>query len=277
MRTVSLKKSLMNPTTISAYRARLNITTPLTADLATLRLLQERHMLAVPFENFDVYRGGVASLNVEELTQKIIYRQRGGYCFELNTLYGALLRALGFTVKPVLARVLLRSPAETPPRNHLTNLVDLDGSWYVTDVGFGGLGSRVPLPIASTKPAADSDGLLRVVPRPDAECLIERQTTEGWQPQYQFQTTAAVPSDVAMANFHTYRHPDSQFVKYRLIGLFTPTGRIGLFGNQFSERRGLEVVEKREVPDGAEWVDFVCARFGVAAEVVAGLGFGGET
>lgn len=261
----------MTPATIAAYRTRLNITEPLNNDLATLRLLQERHMQSVPFENFDVYSGKPASLDVEELAQKVIYRRRGGYCFELNTLYGALLRYMGFTVKPVLARVLLRSPAETPPRNHLTNLVGLDGTWFLTDVGFGGLGARIPLSIANTKPVSDSDGLLRLVPRQDNEYLLERKTATGWEPQYQFQTTAAVASDVAVANFYTSCHPDSMFVNHRLIGLFTPTGRIGLFDDQFSERQGVEVVEKLTVPDGAEWGAFVQERFGVEASFVGGV------
>lgn len=253
----------MSPEIVTAYLARLNVSSPLSKDLATLRLLQERHMLSVPFENFHVFLGRGASTNLDQLADKVIHRRRGGYCFELNTLYGELLRTLGFTVKPVLARVLLRSPDELPPRNHLVNLIDLAGSWYLTDVGFGGLASRIPLPIAATGEIHDGDGSLRLVPKPDGEYLLERQTTTGWQPQYQFQTIAAAPADIEVVNFYTYQHPDSLFVNHRLIGLFTPTGRIGLFDRQFTERKGVVVVDERELVDEAEWREVVWRKFGV--------------
>ena len=105
----------------SAYLARLGLD-PAAAhppDLRTLPRLQRAHMQAVPFENLDVFLRRPLSLERDALFAKVVTRRRGGYCFELNALYAALLRTLGFAVTPRLARVWLRDPAEPPTRNHL--------------------------------------------------------------------------------------------------------------------------------------------------------------
>ena len=224
-------------------------------------------MQAIAFENFSVYLGVAPVLTPEALVTKLLHQGRGGYCFELNTLYGGLLEALGYLVKPVLARVLLRDPSETPPRTHLANLVDLDGKWYVTDVGFGGLASRVPLRIDHAGEVDDGDGIVRVVPQPYEEYLVQRKTDSGWQDQYRMETRRAIPADINLGNYYTHSHPDSHFLHHRFIGLFTEEGRIGLFGNRFSERRGIAVVEERTIPDGPEWIAFVRERFGLPLDL----------
>ncbi|PPK88493.1 N-hydroxyarylamine O-acetyltransferase [Neolewinella xylanilytica] len=257
----------MTPTEVQAYLHLLDRTTAPGPTLETLAGLQERHMQRVAFENFSVYLGVAPVLSVEALFRKVVHERRGGYCFELNTLYGALLEALGFTVKPVLARVLLRDPVETPPRTHLVNLVELDGAWYVSDVGFGGLASRVPLRLDDAGEVDDGDGTVRLLPQDFDEYLVQRNTPDGWQDQYRFETRRAVPADIKLGNYYTHSHPDSHFLHHRFIGLFTDTGRMGLFGNRFTERRGIEVVAERTVPDGPEWIAFVRERFGLPLEL----------
>ena len=253
----------MTPRDVQAYLERLDLTAPPPPTLDTLAGLQQRHMQSIAFENFSVYLGIAPVLTTEALVRKVLHERRGGYCFELNTLYGHLLDALGYTTKQVLARVLLRDPEETPPRTHLTNLVELDGVWYVTDVGFGGLASRVPLRIDHAGEVDDGDGYVRIVPQSYGEHLVQRRTDDGWQDQYRMETRPAVAADIKLGNYYTHSHPDSHFVHHRFIGLFTDTGRIGLFGNDFSERRGTEVVHRETVPDGPEWIAFVRERFGL--------------
>ena len=74
-----------------AYLHPLGVTDHPEPTLATLRTLQNAHQCTVPFENFDVYLRRSIDLSVESIYDKIVRRRRGGYCFELNTLYGALL------------------------------------------------------------------------------------------------------------------------------------------------------------------------------------------
>lgn len=69
-------------------------------------------MLAVPFENLDVLLDRTLSLELPALEQKIVHDHRGGYCYEQNTLFGAVLRLLGFRVADLIARVRWQVPAE---------------------------------------------------------------------------------------------------------------------------------------------------------------------
>ena len=148
---------------IGKYLNRINLQN-CDANLEDLKLLQQSHIEHIPFENLDVVVGRKINLAYKHLFPKIISSNRGGYCFELNMLYASLLKSLGFLIKPVLGRVWLRNPKQTPPRNHLSFLVKLKKETFVTDVGFGGLTTRIPLNINEQSAVNDNDGLVRILP-----------------------------------------------------------------------------------------------------------------
>jgi arylamine N-acetyltransferase len=90
------------------------------------------------------------------------------------------LRALGYHVRPVLARVRWnKRPDESTTFTHLALLVRLPssssssgdaevqggGDEYLIDVGFGGIGPMAPL-LASSEPSQMADGRYRVVDAP---------------------------------------------------------------------------------------------------------------
>ena len=106
----------------------------------TLSALVFAHQKAVPFENFDICElGKPAVIEIMKLYEKVVLDRRGGYCFELNAIFAALLQAMGFEVWPILARICRAAMGEQPtPPMHRINLVCLDGKKYFTDVGFGG-------------------------------------------------------------------------------------------------------------------------------------------
>ena len=123
---------------LDAYLQRIGIDCAKNPSSEFLDELIYAHQRAVPFDNLDVSEHGlVPSLGIVDLFDKIVVRKRGGYCFELNALFGALLKALGFSVQPCMARVLLR-PIPHPLISHRANIVAIDGKRYLTDVGFGG-------------------------------------------------------------------------------------------------------------------------------------------
>lgn len=116
----------MNQGEMSEYLARIGLDGP-TTDLARL---QRAHLASVPFENLDIVEGRVPlPLDEASLFDKIVRRRRGGICYELNLLFAALLRALGFDV----ALKGGRHPKYGDDMDHLFLLVD--GEWLV-DVGF---------------------------------------------------------------------------------------------------------------------------------------------
>ncbi|MEE9414187.1 MAG: arylamine N-acetyltransferase [Acidimicrobiales bacterium] len=103
-------------------------------DLATLEALQRSHLSTVPFENLDVYRGQPVRCDLAHSVPKVVERRRGGWCFELNGAFSALLTELGFEVRLLGAAVLLGGPNAVI--DHLTLEVQLDEP-YLVDVGFG--------------------------------------------------------------------------------------------------------------------------------------------
>ena len=121
---------------LDAYLTRIGYTGPRDATEATLTTLYRAHLREVRFENFDVFlRGGVA-VDLESIQEKIVFRGRGGYCYEQAQLFGAVLERLGFSVDRLLARV---GPDGGPARarTHLTLRVRSGTGVWLADPGFG--------------------------------------------------------------------------------------------------------------------------------------------
>jgi len=259
----SLKtRQTMTDSEIQEYLLRINHP-DCTADIDGLTRVQKNHMEYIPFENLDIVVGKKIRLDHLHLFRKIISNKRGGYCFELNTLYAELLKFIGFSPRPVLGRVWLSNPMRTPPRNHLAHLVDLDGKTYLTDVGFGGLVSRVPLDIHQSASVDDGDGMVRIVPFSSHQFMIQRQTEKGWADQYSFENLLIGEEDITMANYYMSTNSNSHFFYHKFVGRNTKTGRIGLFNNKMSIRKGTKVINKIEVASGEDWLKTIKQEFGL--------------
>ncbi len=121
---------------VERYLQRIDYSGPTVPTLETLSALHQAHLLAVPFENLDIHLGRAIVLDEEALYDKIVERRRGGFCYELNGLFAALLRALGFRVVLLSAGVAHAGGGFGPEFDHLLLVVDLQEHW-LADVGFG--------------------------------------------------------------------------------------------------------------------------------------------
>ena len=251
---------MMKDSAITKYLSRIKINNCHT-DLLGLTALQELHTINIPFENLDIIVGRKIDLNHDHLFKKIISQKRGGYCFELNILYAELLKSLGFSTKPILCRVWLSNPKNIPPRTHLAHLVDLEGRTYITDVGFGGLISRVPLDINVSTPVNDQVGMVRIVPFADQQFMIQRLVEQVWMDQYSFEKVIISEEDIEVSNYYMSSHPKSHFYYHRFVGRNTADGRIGLFNNKMSIRKGIKVFDKKRVDYGQEWIETIKREF----------------
>ena len=130
--------------------------------------------LAIPFENVDVMLGRGAPLELARLEDKLLRRRRGGYCFELNGLMLEVLRALGFTARPLLGRVTFLRPPEAgmPPRSHQINAVSLGARTFLVDVGFG-LTMREPIALEPEREWVQKDDVYRVQADPRFQWRVE--------------------------------------------------------------------------------------------------------
>ena len=258
----------MNDSELAEYLSRINLG-DCHSNFEGLKSLQEHQMENIPFENLDIVVGRKIVLSHEHLFDKIINRKRGGYCFELNMLYANLLTCIGFSLKPVLARVWLSNPKKTPPRNHLANLVELDGETFITDVGFAGLVTRVPLDINNPTPVKDKDGIVRVIPFANDEFMIQRKDQNNWKNLYSFENVAIGEEDIDISNYYMSTHPNSHLIQHKCLGKNTEEGRIGLFNNKLTTRRAIKPLHSRYVEFGDNWLNTINEEFSIELDFSA--------
>ena len=146
-----MKTGLQN---IKKYLKRINFRDKLAIDEESLIHLHEHHVFHVPFENLDIHYRRRFDLEPENVYRKIVVHSRGGFCYELNSLFNALLCEIGFKSRIVSAKVIDNSGNLGPEYDHMSVLVDLNNTTYLADVGFGDLFTR-PLAIKS---GIQSDG-----------------------------------------------------------------------------------------------------------------------
>lgn len=241
----------MTPDQTTAYLQRIGIDQALDPTLANLALLQSQHLISVPFENVDVLLGNEIVLDEDALFDKIVARRRGGYCFEANGLFRHLLRALGYKVDPAMARVWYRNaPGEVHALTHIVNVVTIDRTAYIVDVGFGGQTPRIPLPLRQGA-HQDTDGIISLREVKTHGWMYARETDEGRLDQFSVTGEPAFRADWEMANYFVSHSPSSLFTQALRISLFTPVGRITLNERAYSVRAGTDS-ETQRIQDATE-------------------------
>jgi N-hydroxyarylamine O-acetyltransferase len=216
-------KPFMN---VSAYLQRLNYTGPLKPTAETLRALHQAHLLAVPFENLDIHLGRAIVPDEDAFFRKIVERRRGGFCYELNGLFAALLRELGFEVTLLSARVAGENGAFGPEFAHLTLLVQLEERWLV-DVGFGE-SFREPLRLDEPGEQVQANGAYRLTQDGEIRTYWARDETKDWHPQYCFTSQPRRLADFAEMCHYQQSSPQSHFTQKQVCSLATPAGRVTL-------------------------------------------------
>ena len=236
---------------IDAYLGRIGYRGPLAPSAETLRRLHVAHLLAVPFENLSIHAGEAVVLDDESLFDKVVARGRGGFCYELNGLFAALLRELGFRAEMLSAAVARRGGGFGPEFDHMALLVTLEERW-LADVGFGDSFAE-PLLVDERGEQTQAAGAFRVEDGEEGGRLrlLRRGAGGAWEPQYRFGLKPHAYEDYAeMCRFHQ-TSPESHFTRGRVCSRLTPDGRVTLSGSRLITTRGGERTE-RELADGAE-------------------------
>jgi N-hydroxyarylamine O-acetyltransferase len=243
---------------VTAYLARIGATRPAAPTSAALAALTRAHVRSVPFEDYDIHTGVAISLEPAALERKIVRRRRGGYCYELNGLFGALLRELGFGVRLVAAFPLDDDGTRGPEFEHLRLLVDAaDGRW-IADVGNG---ARWPDPVPR-RPGVH--GRVQVHRDGDLWWTTERRGDGRWERGWAWTPQPRELTDFAERNRYQQHDPGSNFVDRRMSVLAAPAGRISLLNGVFAETAE-GVRTEREVSAAEEWA-LLADRFGIVLD-----------
>ncbi|HEX6864856.1 MAG TPA: arylamine N-acetyltransferase [Thermoanaerobaculia bacterium] len=226
---------------VQSYLDRIGYHGPLTPSAETLRALQVAHLQTVPFENLSIHARQPIVLDEESLFDKVVEKRRGGFCYELNGLFAALLRALGFRVAMLSAGVARADGTFGPDFDHMALQVDLEERWlarWLADVGFGD-SFRNPLRLDERGEQPEGVRAFRIDEDGDHLLLLRRDGPgEPWQPQYRFTLQAYEFPDYAdMCRFHQ-TSPDSHFTRQTVCSLATPDGRVTLSGMKLIITRG---------------------------------------
>jgi N-hydroxyarylamine O-acetyltransferase len=252
---------------IKAYLERINYHGSLTPTAETLRALQVAHLLSVPFENLSIHAAEPIVLEDEALFTKIVEHRRGGFCYECNGLFAALLRALGFEVRMLSAEVANAEGGFSQPFDHMTLLVSLDERWLV-DVGFGD-SFREPLRLDETADQAQGTRAYRIVPDGDFFVMMQQSNNRDdakrgeWQAQYRFTLQPHEYADYAeMCRYHQ-TSPLSHFTRARICSLATKAGRITLSELRFITTADDGEQAERTLTTPEEFAAMLRERFGI--------------
>ncbi len=230
----------------------------------TLDVLQRLHLLhpqSIPFENIAPYTGQGVQLDLDAISEKLIARRRGGYCFEHNTLFLAVLRKIGFHVTPLIARVRWQVPTEVETGlTHMLLRVELEGrSWFV-DVAFGSTTQTAPLEFLLDIPQATPHGVFRIVQAGD-ELGLEFQTLTGWQTVYLYTLSPTADIDFEIGNWYTSTHPKSVFLNNLLVSRTQPNARELMVNDTYTHRDNEGEHQKHRYTDAGDWADCLHKRF----------------
>jgi N-hydroxyarylamine O-acetyltransferase len=234
------------------------------ADLATLAALHRLHPIAIPFENLSTLLREPILLDIAALQDKLVARGRGGYCFEHNTLFGEVLRALGFEVVGLAARVVWGRRAALPPgpRSHMVLRVRAGGEDYISDVGFGGLTLTAPLKLELDTEQDTPHERFRLR-RIGDELELEARVQGDWRPLYRFDLQIHLPIDFDVLNHFVATHPSSHFLTTLIAARRTADGRFALSNNDLAVYRGT-AKEERKLRSGAEIARVLTEEFRIA-------------
>ncbi len=237
---------------LDAYLRRIGLLSTAAPNLASLRAIVRAHVAAIPFENLDPFLGIVPTLDLAALQRKLVRDGRGGYCFEQNLLLGAALRAIGFGVTDLAARVLWgRSEDAATARSHMLLQVEIDDETWLADVGFGGTTPTAPLRLA--------EGIAQPTPhepfrlhRRGHDWYLHVRIGDEWKPVYRFDLQPQYPIDYMVSNWWLATRAESHFVA-GLVAARAPAGqRLGLRNRAFTRHAADGATTRRTLATTAD-------------------------
>ncbi|MEU0197046.1 MULTISPECIES: arylamine N-acetyltransferase [unclassified Streptomyces] len=269
----------MESAQVDAYLRRLGVEHPAWPTVDVLRELHLCHLRTVPFENLSIPLGEEIVLEEERLLAKVVGARRGGFCYELNGAFGALLAALGYDVALLAARVYGDEEQLGIPYDHLALRVrTVDGGDWLADVGFGAH-SHLPLAFGDRGEQEDPAGTFRIVEAgPDAAGVrgghdtveaADLDVIRDGKPQYRLEVRPRVLGDfVAGAWWHS-TSPVSHFTRSLVCSRVTEDGgRITLSGRRITVTSAEGARETRELGTDEEVLGAYRERFGIELDRV---------
>ena len=225
-----LSSSLQN------YLSDLGLVVPETPSIEFVKALQSAHVARYSFNSLAVVLGEDISLDLDAISQKIVTRGLGGYCFEHNKLTFELLKALGYDVQLKLARVLNNNFEREAGRTHRVTLLTLEGVSYLVDTGFGGNGPIAPLRLdINTQQVAGLDRY-RMLAKGKGEYDLQVVKGDDYFTLYRFDSATYSDADCALGHFYSHKNSNAVFLKNLMVTLKKQDQTIALVNAELTIR-----------------------------------------
>lgn len=249
----------MDKTRVSAYFKRIGLEFDENEprDARLLKKLQYAHVTTVPYENTEIVDGHPLSLETDDLFRKVVTEHRGGYCFELNGIFGWLLRELGYEITEHFGR-FLRGEDEPPKPRHRVLVAHLDDEKYICDVGVGSKAPRYPL-LMTPGVEQEQFGETYFIRNDDfLGTVVMEKNGEKAEPFFSFNDNRQLNKDFYTPSFYCEKHPDSIFL-VNMFSIKTADGRYTVDKDIFKVWKNGTVVEERQL--SPEELEKVCVEY----------------
>ncbi|MGA5282156.1 arylamine N-acetyltransferase family protein [Streptomyces griseoincarnatus] len=272
--------------TTDAYLRRLGVERPARPTPDALRELHLRHLRTVPFENLSVHLGEEIVLDEKRLLDKVVEARRGGFCYELNGAFGALLTVLGYDVTLLAARVYGEGGRLGIPYDHLALRVRTEGGGdWLADVGFGSH-FHLPLAVGERGEQRDPAGVFRVAEAEadaagvrgghEAADAADLDVLRDGRPVYRLETRPRTLADFTAGAWWHRTSPHSHFTRSLVCSRVTEDGgRITLSGRRLTRTAPDGTRQERETGSDAEVLGIYRDEFGITTDAVPTVRGGG--
>lgn len=258
---------------LDSYFRRIAYSGERSPTLQTLNEIIRAHVQTIPFENLDVLLGRGVSLAPQAVESKLVESGRGGYCFEQNSLLLHMLSGLGFSIEPISARVRLqRERSSIPPRTHMFLRVEIEGEYWLADVGVGVLSPTCALRLVTEESQSTPHESRRLIREgswfgenrsPDARIFHQALLGDTWEDVCDFTLEAMPEIDREVANWFTSASPQSHFLDRLIVARATAKGRLSLVNDELKVRGADGIATTRQIVSYSELLEVIDEHFGI--------------
>jgi N-hydroxyarylamine O-acetyltransferase len=249
---------------LDAWLSRIGYDGPREPTLAALKALVTAHATAIAYESIDVLLDKAPSLDPALLQSKMISGRRGGYCFEQNMLFRCGLRALGYKVTSLQARVVRGLEIDAPrPMLHMVLRIDLPKGPFLADVGFGNLAPTTALRLCAHEEQETPHETMRFTAMGD-ELVLQSRLGSRWEHIYRVVSLPRVDAEYEICNWFTASHPQSPYLNNLIAARPGPDRtRLTLFNARFNVRYPSGDVDRRTLGSREEFCEVLTNDFGI--------------
>lgn len=251
---------------LQSYFERIQYAGDTTPTLSNLRAIHCAHLMHIPFENLNIHMPKPIILDESALFTKIVEENRGGFCFEQNGLFHAVLSELGYDVQRLEANVHHGNGKYGISMDHMCLLVTIDGERFLADVGFGASFIE-PLAIDTETVQEQSVGRFKIEIKGDTAYYYSQGITDdSMSLSYRFFFTPHQLADYETACHYMQTSPDTHFTQKRVCSRWSQQGRITLSDDKLIITSWDGQRTEKPIHDETHWHEVLQEQFGISIE-----------